>query len=159
MFVGEQGSAPPSLPEATPGKSFMQKNRYILPCDRDEESDLDEGPMGYMVEDRHLRRALLGAMDAEARITQRSGERVVAQSAGRVTLASGDTIRAALVVGADGRQSGTAQRAGITRTGWGYGQTAIVCAVDITARTVSVKLSDGTEKTAKLEAQAGSCMF
>ncbi|PVA07831.1 UbiH/UbiF/VisC/COQ6 family ubiquinone biosynthesis hydroxylase [Thalassorhabdomicrobium marinisediminis] len=93
-------------------------------------AEIEEGPMGYMVEDRHLRRALMAAMDAEAWITQRSGERVEAQSAGSVTLASGDTISAALVVGADGRQSGTAQRAGITRTGWGYGQTAIVCAVE-----------------------------
>jgi 2-octaprenyl-6-methoxyphenol hydroxylase len=35
-----------------------------------------------------------------------------------------------MVVGADGRASGTAQRAGISRTGWGYGQTAVVCAVE-----------------------------
>ena len=32
--------------------------------------------------------------------------------------------------GADGRASGTAERAGIKRTGWDYGQTALVCAID-----------------------------
>jgi 2-octaprenyl-6-methoxyphenol hydroxylase len=32
-------------------------------------------------------------------------------------------------VGADGRRSGTAERAGIRRTGWDYGQTALVCAI------------------------------
>jgi 2-octaprenyl-6-methoxyphenol hydroxylase len=46
-----------------------------------------------------------------------------------VTLASGQTLKAKLIIGADGRTSGTATRAGIKRTGWGYGQTAIVCAV------------------------------
>ncbi|MCF2871318.1 UbiH/UbiF/VisC/COQ6 family ubiquinone biosynthesis hydroxylase [Octadecabacter sp. G9-8] len=91
--------------------------------------EIEEGPMGYMCQDRHLRQALLTKMDGDARITQVSGETVVSQTAGSVTLASGKTITAQLIVGADGRASGTAQRAGIKRTGWGYGQTAIVCAV------------------------------
>jgi len=34
-----------------------------------------------------------------------------------------------VLIGCDGRRSGTADRAGITRTAWGYDQTAIVCAV------------------------------
>ena len=46
-----------------------------------------------------------------------------------VTLSSGDTLTARLIIGCDGRASGTAGRAGIRRTGWGYGQTAVVCAV------------------------------
>lgn len=92
-------------------------------------AEIEEGPMGYMCEDRFLRQALLSAMDSDERITQLSGETVVAQSAGSVTLASGKTLTAQLVIGADGRASGTAERAGIKRTGWGYGQTAIVCAL------------------------------
>ena len=98
-----------------------------------EDSDLDEGPMGYMVEDRYLRRALLEAMAVEPRITQISGQRVVAQSvstdAVAVTLEDGAQLSGALLVGADGRQSGTGERAGIKRTGWDYGQTALVCAI------------------------------
>ena len=35
-----------------------------------------------------------------------------------------------MIAGCDGRQSGTGRRAGIGRTGWGYGQTALVCAVE-----------------------------
>jgi 2-octaprenyl-6-methoxyphenol hydroxylase len=35
-----------------------------------------------------------------------------------VTLASGQTLKAKLIIGADGRTSGTATRAGIKRTGW-----------------------------------------
>ncbi|MBY6002846.1 UbiH/UbiF/VisC/COQ6 family ubiquinone biosynthesis hydroxylase [Salipiger bermudensis] len=96
-------------------------------------AEIEEGPMGQMVEDRYLRRALLEAMDGNALIEQRAGETVIAQESGAggisVTLASGETRRARLLVGADGRRSGTAARAGIRRTGWGYGQTALVCAI------------------------------
>ncbi len=96
-------------------------------------AELEEGPMGHMCEDRMLRPALLAAMKATDGITQISGDAVTAQTVeaggATLTLASGKTLRARLIVGADGRASGTAARAGITRTGWGYGQTALVCAL------------------------------
>ncbi|MEM8694371.1 MAG: UbiH/UbiF/VisC/COQ6 family ubiquinone biosynthesis hydroxylase [Pseudomonadota bacterium] len=96
-------------------------------------AEIEEGPMGYMVEDRHLRRAFLDAMAADKRITHLAKEMVVAQSVDpanvTVTLASGKTVTGALLIGSDGRKSGTAERAAIKRTGWGYGQTAVVCAV------------------------------
>jgi len=96
-------------------------------------AEIEEGPMGQMVEDRYLRRALLDAMQANPLVEQRAGETVIAQETGpagiSVTLASGETLQARLLVGADGRRSGTAARAGIRRTGWGYGQTALVCAI------------------------------
>jgi 2-octaprenyl-6-methoxyphenol hydroxylase len=47
-----------------------------------------------------------------------------------LTLASGAVVKARLLIGCDGRGSGTATRAGIRRTGWAYGQTALVCAVE-----------------------------
>ncbi|MBP9950864.1 MAG: FAD-dependent monooxygenase, partial [Cypionkella sp.] len=43
--------------------------------------------------------------------------------------ASGRELRARMLVGCDGRASGVAARAGIARTGWGYGQTALVTAI------------------------------
>lgn len=96
-------------------------------------AEIEEGAMGQMVEDRHLRAAVLTHLDQSDRITQISGEAVVAQSPApdgiTLTLSSGKTVRSRLVVGADGRASGTAERAGIKRTGWPYGQTAVVCAV------------------------------
>lgn len=95
--------------------------------------EIEEGPMGYMVEDRFLRRALLDAMDDEPLITQMYETSVVAQditaTGVTVSLADGATRSAQLLVGADGRSSGTAKRAGIGRTGWGYGQTALVACV------------------------------
>ena len=96
-------------------------------------AEIEEGPMGHMLEDRFLRRALLEAVAGAPGITQLSEETVIAQEVrpeGAVlTLASGQTVQARLIVGADGRQSGTAARAGIRRTGWDYGQTALVCAI------------------------------
>ena len=112
--------------KVTDGRAGEGPSPWMLHFDH---AEIEEGPMGFMCEDRYLRQALLAAMDAEDRITQLDGETVVAQDAGSVTLASGTTITAQLVIGADGRASGTATRAGIKRTGWGYGQTAIVCAV------------------------------
>jgi 2-octaprenyl-6-methoxyphenol hydroxylase len=95
-------------------------------------AEIEEGPMGYMAEDSILRAALLDAMDQNPLITPLYGETVIDQTIGAVTLAPGRTITAQLVVGCDGRRSGTAARAGIKRTGWDYGQTALVCAIDHT---------------------------
>ena len=96
-------------------------------------AELEEGPMGHMCEDRVLRPAFLDAMDEVAGITTISGDAVIAQdvdaAGATLTLASGKVLRTRLIVGSDGRNSGTAQRAGIRRTGWQYGQTALVCAV------------------------------
>lgn len=97
-------------------------------------AEIEEGPMGFMVEDRHLRRAFLDAMADETRITQINGRTVVAQEADAtgvtVKLDDGATVTGGLLVGCDGRRSGTAARAGIKRTGWDYGQTALVCAIE-----------------------------
>lgn len=96
-------------------------------------TEIEEGPMGHMLEDRYLRRAFLDAMKTHPGITQVT-DTVVAQDVDtgsmQVKLASGETISARLLVGSDGRSSGTARRAGITRTGWDYGQTALVAAIE-----------------------------
>jgi 2-octaprenyl-6-methoxyphenol hydroxylase len=97
-------------------------------------AELEEGPMGYMVEDRFLRRAFLQAMEDQPQITLVSGRTVTAQAPDQtgvtVTLDDGGELRGQVLVGSDGRRSGTARRAGIKRTGWDYGQTALVCAID-----------------------------
>jgi 2-octaprenyl-6-methoxyphenol hydroxylase len=72
-------------------------------------------------------------MDRSTLITQINSARVVAQTVTDgevcVTLENGNVVTGKLLVGSDGRSSGTAQRAGIKRIGWGYDQTAVVCAV------------------------------
>ncbi len=97
-------------------------------------AEIEEGPMGYMVEDRHLRRAFLDAMADTPGITRFDGKRVIAQeiaaTSATLTLDDGTSVSGGLLVGCDGRRSGTAARAGIKRTGWDYGQTALVCAIE-----------------------------
>lgn len=97
-------------------------------------AEIEEGPMGHMLEDRFLRRAFLEAMEETQGITHLAGETVIAQDIHpahvSVTLASGKILSGRLLIGSDGRASGTAERAGIQRTGWDYGQTALVCAIE-----------------------------
>lgn len=116
--------------KVTDGRAGEGPSPWMLHFDH---AEIEEGPMGYLVEDRHLRRAFLDAMAQNPLITHLAGETVVAQSVDgsgvSVTLASGAILHGALLIGSDGRKSGTATRAGIKRTGWGYGQTAVVCAV------------------------------
>ena len=96
-------------------------------------AEIEEGPMGHMLEDRFLYAAFLAAMRAAPGITLLSGETVVGQevstSGVTVRLASGRELTAGLLVGCDGCGSGVATRAGIKRVGWGYGQTALVTAI------------------------------
>ena len=95
--------------------------------------EIDEGPMGHILEDRYLRPALLAAMEAEPLVSHRPSSPVVGQEVdagrGEVTLADGAAVRGALLVGCDGRDSQVARRAGIRRRGWDYGQTSLVAAV------------------------------
>ena len=96
-------------------------------------AEIEEGPMGFMLEDRFLYTAFLDAMRAEPKITLLSGETVLAQEVTAegvtVALASGRGVAGRLLIGCDGRGSGVAARAGIRRQGWGYGQTALVTAI------------------------------
>ena len=116
--------------KVTDGHAGQGPSPFFLHFDH---AEIEEGPMGYMVEDRYLRRALLDAMEAEANITTLSGQPVTAQETGpggvSVKLTDGTQISGRLLVGCDGRNSGTATRAGIKRSGWDYGQTALVCAI------------------------------
>ncbi|SIS63646.1 FAD-dependent monooxygenase [Phaeovulum vinaykumarii] len=93
-------------------------------------AEMEGGPLGFMLEDRFLYAALRGAMD---RLTLIAGVAVNSQHetpAGiEVGLSDGRMLRARLLVGADGRRSGVAVRAGITRSGHDYGQTALVAAI------------------------------
>lgn len=116
--------------KVTDGRAGEGPSPFFMHFDH---AEIEEGPMGHMVEDRHLRRALMDTVAAHKQIDVLNSTEVVAQQADltgiTLTLASGQTLRARLCVGADGRQSGTATRAGMKRTGWSYGQTALVCAV------------------------------
>ena len=73
-------------------------------------------PLGFMFENRHLRRALFDAIDAEERIHLHMPAQVATKTIGKagvtVTLDSGDEITGALLVAAEGRRSPTRDEAG-----------------------------------------------
>ncbi|WP_299193660.1 UbiH/UbiF/VisC/COQ6 family ubiquinone biosynthesis hydroxylase [uncultured Litoreibacter sp.] len=95
-------------------------------------SEIEEGPMGYMVEDRHLRCAYLDAVAAHPNITHLAPATVTeqhVQNGWAEVIADGQAVRSRLIVGCDGRQSGTAMRAGIKRSLKDYQQTALVAAI------------------------------
>jgi 2-octaprenyl-6-methoxyphenol hydroxylase len=95
-------------------------------------AEIEEGPMGFMVEDRHLRPALLAAVEGEAGIV-RMETAVTWHAPGpasvAVRLADGREVTASVLVACDGRTSPTATRAGIRRSGGDYQQASLVCAV------------------------------
>ncbi|MBI3512886.1 MAG: UbiH/UbiF/VisC/COQ6 family ubiquinone biosynthesis hydroxylase [Proteobacteria bacterium] len=89
--------------------------------------------LGYIVENRHLRRALADALAGcplvvrHAAVALDTVERD--QDAVALALSDGTRLTAALMVGADGRGSRVRDAAGIALTAWRYPQTAIVCSV------------------------------
>ena len=117
--------------KVTDGRSGEGPSPFLMQFDH---AEIEEGPMGHMVEDRHLRRALLAATAQNDRIEVLNAETVtdqrVAGAGISLSLASGRTVTARLAVGADGRGSGVARRAGIRRIEWRYGQSALVCAIE-----------------------------
>ncbi len=117
--------------KVTDGHAGIGPSPFLMHFDH---AEIEEGPMGYMVEDRHLRRAFLEAMAKDNAIIQINGRTVVSQQVEAtgvtLTLDDGASVEGHLIVGCDGRSSGTAARAGIKRTGWDYGQTALVCAIE-----------------------------
>lgn len=96
-------------------------------------AELGEGPMGYMVEDRHLRRAFLAKVAQSDGLTHIAPAEVVDQRIdggyATVALEDGRELVGRVLIGCDGRSSGTAERAGITRSFKDYGQTALVAAI------------------------------
>ncbi len=95
-------------------------------------------PFGYMIENRHLRRALFDAQADCPNLTVVAPAEIAGMdiptagdgTEGGLTLSDGRRLTAPLIVGADGRASKTRDWAGIRTTGWRYDQTGIVCTVD-----------------------------
>ncbi len=90
-------------------------------------------PLGFIVENRVLRRALLAraaALPCLTHVAPMAVERVDYDAgAARATLADGSVIRAALVAAADGKNSALRAAAAIRTIAWSYPQSAIVCTV------------------------------
>ncbi|GAB6052694.1 UbiH/UbiF/VisC/COQ6 family ubiquinone biosynthesis hydroxylase [Magnetospira thiophila] len=98
----------------------------------DHESIGDE-PFGFMIETQTLRHALARKLPTLDRVVWAAPAEAgpIERTAGGVTtsLPDGRTVRAKLLVGADGRGSRVREEAGIPLTRWSYHQTGIVCTV------------------------------
>jgi 2-octaprenyl-6-methoxyphenol hydroxylase len=92
---------------------------------------IDGDPLGWIVENRVIRRALHARVGELADVRLRPRTQVAAidrdLSGVDVRLADGETIRASLLCVCEGRMSATRERLGIPARRWDYGQTAIVC--------------------------------
>nr|WP_236549716.1 UbiH/UbiF/VisC/COQ6 family ubiquinone biosynthesis hydroxylase [Profundibacterium mesophilum] len=131
LWEGLAETAQPILQiKVSDGRAGEGPSPFVMEFDH---AELEEGPMGHMVEDRHLRPALEAAL-ARMPLCSRVEDSVTGQRALgdgiEVGLAGGARLRAALLVGSDGRQSPTGRRAGITRLVRDYGQGALVTSVE-----------------------------
>lgn len=97
-------------------------------------TDLEEGPMGFMCEDRFLRVALMKLLDQEPLINVAYDtdlvDWVVEDTSVTAVSSAKDTFKARMMIGADGRGSSIAARAGLVSKGWAYDQIALVCALE-----------------------------
>ncbi|GAA3697654.1 UbiH/UbiF/VisC/COQ6 family ubiquinone biosynthesis hydroxylase [Sphingomonas cynarae] len=92
--------------------------------------DADDGALGTMYENKLLRRALFDAATASPAIDLRMKTRATTVERGphgvTATLDDGSTLRAPLLVAAEGRNSPTREGAGINVARWSYDHAAIV---------------------------------
>ena len=94
--------------------------------------EVGEDPLGWIVENAHIRRAFAQAVASSDVIVFENTALADARFEARSTtlkLADGRTVDAMLAIAADGRQSALRELAGIDVVRWSYPQTAIVCAV------------------------------
>lgn len=95
---------------------------------------LGDEPFGHMVENRHLRIALLKRAEELEALTLLApvtySTLVRDQDGVRAELTDGRIVKARMVVAADGRMSPLRKLAGIGTVGWQYDQAGIVCTVE-----------------------------
>lgn len=117
----------------TPGAASRGTGPFFLRFDSAEIADSSDGePLGYLLENRHIRAALAKAVMA-AGITVLAPAKVASAAFGpreaAVTLADGRKLTAPVAVGAEGRGSVIRTEAQIGAVGWDYPQTGVVATV------------------------------
>ena len=118
-----------------PGAAAGGPTPFFLRFDSAEIADRSDGePLGYMLENRHIRAGLAQAIQAagiEVLAPARVANATFGPRAATVTLADGRTLTAPLAVGAEGRGSVIREAAGIGVVGWDYRQVGVVATVKL----------------------------
>lgn len=90
-------------------------------------------PLGHIVENRHIRQALLACMVKDRRVHFLPGASATGVAIGEkhavLSLSNGEAVEAPLVIAAEGRDSPLRDAQAIATVGWEYGQTGIVTTV------------------------------
>ena len=117
----------------SPGARAGGDLRVFLRFDSAEIADRSDGePLGYMLENRHIRAALGQAvMAADIPVLAPEAVKGLEVTPGRaiVSLTDGRHLSAPVVVGAEGRGSIIRRQAGIGVVGWDYDQAGVVATV------------------------------
>ncbi len=105
---------------------------HFDPRELTEDAETSE-PLGYLVENRHIRRGLYAAIEERPAVTLMTARvaRLSADGAdARAELDSGEELHASLCVAADGKTSPLRKQAGIKTVHWPYAQSGIVTTVE-----------------------------
>ena len=118
-----------------PGASSPKPLPFFLHFAASEISERSgDEPLGYMVENRKVRKALHDAVLASGvRLIVPAGVAEMREDGmfAQVELDTGETLRASVVVSAEGRHSSLRQKAGIGHIAWDYDQSAVVATVQM----------------------------
>ena len=102
----------------------------LAPGRLDFEPDAEDGALGVMYENKKLRQAIFAAATGAPGVDLRMRTRAVAVERGAngvtATLNTGDTVRAPLLIAAEGRNSPTRAASGITVAQWRYDHAATI---------------------------------
>lgn len=127
------GRAPDGLRAGGPGPAFLHFDHRELGGRAEAEGE----PLGYMVENRRMRAALIERARAAPRVTMIAPAKVASvtlgEARGAVALEDGRVLSAPLVVGAEGRNSIVRETAGIRTIAWRYDQAGLVATVRMAA--------------------------
>ncbi len=125
------GVWPAILPHAEPIREILVAEAGSPVEVRYDSMELDGEPLGWIVENRRIREALLGRVRELPAVRLFEGEEVAEirrdAFAARLALASGRRLSAPLLAICEGRLSRSRERLGIGARRWDYGQTGIVC--------------------------------
>ncbi len=134
VWSGMVAQAEPILEiRVSDGKVGAGASPFFLHYDHHELGPGQDGPLGYIVENLAIRRALAACAARAAKLTLLAPARLASAERGPAAVAAvlddGRRIRAQLIVGADGKASQLREAAGIRVTRWDYPQVGIVCTV------------------------------